>query len=87
MMASRGMGAMNPKKMPGKKTITRKDDPNKVAVYKDGGETKDEFKPYIQGEISSNKYGVGGGGRAGDRARTNRAVGALACGQQWTGGA
>ena len=40
MMSSRGMGAMNPKKMPGKKTITRKDDPNKVAVYKEGGKTK-----------------------------------------------
>ena len=40
MMASRGMGAMNPKKMPGKKTITRKDDPNKVAMYKRGGKVK-----------------------------------------------
>jgi len=40
MMASRGMGAMNPKKMPGKKTITRKDDPNKVAMYAEGGKTK-----------------------------------------------
>jgi hypothetical protein len=34
------MGAMNPKKMPGKKTITRKDDPNKVAMYAEGGKTK-----------------------------------------------
>jgi len=40
MMASRGMGAMNPKKMPGKKEITRKDDPNKVAMYAEGGKTK-----------------------------------------------
>jgi len=40
MMSSRGMGAMNPKKMPGKKTITRKDDPNKVAMYAEGGKTK-----------------------------------------------
>ena len=65
MMASRGMGNINPSKMPGKKDITRKDDPNKVAVYKEGGKTKDEFKPYIQGEVSSDKYGSGGGGRAG----------------------
>lgn len=65
MMSSRGMGNINPSKMPGKKDITRKDDPNKVAVYKEGGKTKDEFKPYIQGEISSDKYGSGGGGRAG----------------------
>jgi len=40
MMSSRGMGAMNPKKMPGKKTIKRKDDPNKVAMYAEGGKTK-----------------------------------------------
>ena len=37
MMASRGMGDINPSKMPKAKTITRKDDPNKVDVYKDGG--------------------------------------------------
>ena len=40
MMSSRGMGAVNPSKMPKAKTITRKDDPNKVEVYKEGGETK-----------------------------------------------
>jgi hypothetical protein len=40
MMASRGMGAINPSKMPGKKEITRKDDPNKVAMYKRGGKVK-----------------------------------------------
>ena len=37
MMASRGMGAMAPGKMPKGKTITRKDDPNKVEMYKRGG--------------------------------------------------
>ena len=40
MMASRGMGAMNPKKMPNKKEITRTDDPNKVAMYAEGGRVK-----------------------------------------------
>jgi hypothetical protein len=40
MMASRGMGAINPSKMPGKKEITRTDDPNKVAMYKKGGKVK-----------------------------------------------
>ena len=40
MMSSRGMGAINPKKMPGKKEITRTDDPNKVAMYKRGGKVK-----------------------------------------------
>ena len=40
MMSSRGMGAMSPSKMPKKKEITRKDDPNKVAMYKKGGKVK-----------------------------------------------
>ena len=64
-MSSRGMGKINPSKMPGKKVIHRKDDPNKVKAYKEGGVTKDDFKPYIQGQINSDKYGSGGGGRAG----------------------
>ena len=37
MMASRGMGAISPSKMPKAKTIERKDDPNKVEVFADGG--------------------------------------------------
>ena len=37
MMSSRGMGDINPSKMPKAKTITRKDDPNKVTMYKEGG--------------------------------------------------
>lgn len=37
MIASRGMGAINPSKMPKAKTITRKDDPNKVEMYAEGG--------------------------------------------------
>ena len=37
MMASRGMGAVNPSKMPSKKIIKRKDNPNDVAEYKEGG--------------------------------------------------
>ena len=40
MMPSRGMGDINPSKMPQAKTITRKDDPNKVEVFKDGGKVK-----------------------------------------------
>jgi len=31
------MGDVAPSKMPKAKTITRKDDPNKVTVYKEGG--------------------------------------------------
>jgi hypothetical protein len=40
MMSSRGMGNINPSKMPKAKTITRKDDPNKVEMYKEGGLAK-----------------------------------------------
>ena len=40
MMASRGMGAIKPSKMPKSKTITRKDDPNKVKIFKKGGVSK-----------------------------------------------
>jgi len=38
-MASRGMGAVRPSKMPKEKTITRTDNPNDVEVYKKGGST------------------------------------------------
>jgi hypothetical protein len=37
MMASRGMGAMNPSKMPKKKTIHRTDKPQDVDMYAEGG--------------------------------------------------
>ena len=40
MRPSRGMGIINPSKMPKVKTITRKDDPNKVKMYAEGGESK-----------------------------------------------
>jgi len=39
MMSSRGMGDLNPSKMPSKKKIVRKDNPNDVEVYKKGGST------------------------------------------------
>ena len=40
MMSSRGMGAINPKKMPGKKVIHRKDKPQNVDMYAEGGKAK-----------------------------------------------
>ena len=40
MMPSRGMGAIRASKMPKAKTITRKDDPNKVTMFKRGGESR-----------------------------------------------
>ena len=39
MRASRGMGAIKPSKMPGKKIIHRKDNPNDVEMYSAGGKT------------------------------------------------
>ena len=45
MMASRGMGAIKPSKMPTKKTIHRKDNPNDVSLYKKGGEVWDKPNP------------------------------------------
>ena len=40
MRACRGMGAINPSKMPGAKTIRRKDNPDEVQMYAAGGESK-----------------------------------------------
>ena len=40
MRPSRGMGAMNPSKMPEPKTVTRKDDPDEVEMYAEGGESR-----------------------------------------------
>lgn len=40
MIASRGMGAINPSKMPKAKTIKRKDKPQDVTMFKEGGQSK-----------------------------------------------
>lgn len=45
MMASRGMGAINPSKMPGKKVIHRQDKPQDVAMYAKGGQVWDTPNP------------------------------------------
>ena len=44
MKSSRGMGDINPSKMPKGKKIVRKDDPNAVEMYKKGGVIK-SFPP------------------------------------------
>ena len=44
MMASRGMGAISPSKMPKKKVIQRTDDPNDVDMYAKGGWIKNAIK-------------------------------------------
>jgi hypothetical protein len=45
MIASRGMGDINPTKMPGRKTIHRKDKPEDVAMYAKGGAVWDTPNP------------------------------------------
>jgi hypothetical protein len=40
MIASRGMGDINPSKMPKGKKVVRKDNPNDVEMYKEGGKVK-----------------------------------------------
>lgn len=39
------MGAVMPSKMPGKKVIHRKDNPNDVDLYADGGQVWDKPRP------------------------------------------
>lgn len=56
MMASRGMGAVAPSKMPKAKTVTRKDDPNKVEVFAEGGKVNaagNYTKPSLRKKIVS----------------------------------
>ena len=48
MMASRGMGAINPSKMPKKKVIHRTDDPNTVDMYAEGGSTVNKAGNYTK---------------------------------------
>ena len=56
MRASRGMGAVMPSKMPGKKVITRKDNPDQVDMYKEGGKVNEAgnyTKPSLRKRIVS----------------------------------
>ena len=45
MLPSRGMGVIAPSKMPEKKVIHRKDNPNDVDMYADGGEVWSKPRP------------------------------------------
>lgn len=50
------MGAISPSKMPKAKTVTRKDDPNKVEVFADGGKVNaagNYTKPGLRKKIVS----------------------------------
>ncbi len=59
-MASRGMGAVNPSKMPKGKKVVRKDNPNDVEMYKKGGKvnaagnyTKPSLRKSIVSQVKS----------------------------------
>ena len=56
MRPSRGMGDINPSKMPKGKKITRKDDPNKVDLFAEGGKVNaagNYTKPGLRKKIVS----------------------------------
>jgi len=56
MMASRGMGNINPSKMPGKRVIHRKDKPQDVDMYAEGGKVNaagNYTKPSLRKKIVS----------------------------------
>jgi hypothetical protein len=56
MRPSRGMGDINPAKMPKGKKITRKDDPNKVDLFAEGGKVNaagNYTKPSLRKRIVS----------------------------------
>ena len=48
MRPSRGMGAIKASKMPGAKTIRRKDNPDEVTVYAKGGKAKLDISKAIK---------------------------------------
>ena len=70
MRPSRGMGIINPSKMPKAKTIIRKDDPNKVKMYAEGGESKvneagNYTKPGMRKQLLEQIKSGGKGGASG----------------------
>lgn len=70
MMPSRGMGAIRPSKMPRAKTITRKDNPNKVEYFAKGGESRvneagNYTKPGMRKKLFERIKGAGKGGAPG----------------------
>lgn len=70
MIKSRGMGAIRPSKMPQPKTITRKDDPNKVTMFKRGGESRvneagNYTKPGMRKQLFERIKAGGKGGKPG----------------------
>ena len=69
MMATRGMGDIRASKMPKGKTVVRKDNPNDVEVYKEGGSvnaagnyTKPGLRKRIVSQVkAADTHGTGAG--------------------------
>ena len=69
MRPSRGMGDINPAKMPKAKTVVRKDDPNKVELFAKGGKvnaagnyTKPSLRKRIVSQVkAAATHGTGAG--------------------------
>jgi hypothetical protein len=69
MMASRGMGDISPSKMPKGKKITRKDNPNEVEMFAEGGKvnaagnyTKPSLRKKIVAQVkAAATHGTGAG--------------------------
>ena len=57
MRPSRGMGAISPSKMPGKRVIKRKDNPDEVDMYSEGGDVKFDLS-----NVSYDKGNLGASG-------------------------
>ena len=57
MRPSRGMGAINPSKMPGKRVIKRTDNPDEVDMYSEGGDVKFDLS-----NVSYDKGSLGASG-------------------------
>lgn len=69
MRPSRGMGAIAPSKMPKKRTIKRKDDPNEVSMYAEGGEVSrvNEAGNYTKPGMRKSLFNrIKSGGKGGD---------------------
>ena len=69
MRESRGMGAVNPSKMPKRRVIKRKDDPNDVAMFAKGGRVKrferGGLSPDLNASLDSIRMGKGSAGISG----------------------
>ena len=69
MRPSRGMGAIAPSKMPGKRVVKRKDNPDDVDMYKEGGSvnaagnyTKPSLRKRIVSQVkAAATHGTGAG--------------------------